>query len=140
MAIASKPKTRAHHKKRQARHHKQSKTYMKPYWPYLPMLAIVGAGAYANSRWLTPENSNLSLALYGQPPTRIETMIGSQNQIALVIIIAMATAAAAIFIARHWFRIHRLLNRGERFIIKHPWLDILLVAVCTLGVLLTRPG
>lgn len=51
MAIATKPKPKAHHRKRQAQHHKHTKRYVKAYWPYLPMLLIVGLGLMINSAW-----------------------------------------------------------------------------------------
>lgn len=47
----AKPPTRVHHKKRSGKHHKHSKDYSKPYWPYLPLLAIVGIGIIANGVW-----------------------------------------------------------------------------------------
>lgn len=53
MALATKPKPKpsVHHKKRQAKHHRQSKQYVKSYWPYLPMLLVVAIGAVINSFW-----------------------------------------------------------------------------------------
>lgn len=52
MAIATRPKPRAaHQKKRQAQHHRQNKPYLKAYWPYLPLVAIVGVGFMVNSLW-----------------------------------------------------------------------------------------
>jgi uncharacterized protein YkwD len=51
MALATRPKSTVHHRKRQARHHRQSKQYLKPYWPYLPMLLIVGLGLFINNAW-----------------------------------------------------------------------------------------
>ncbi len=51
MALATRPKPTVHHKKRRAQHHRQSKHYLKSYWPYLPMLLIVGAGLMINSAW-----------------------------------------------------------------------------------------
>lgn len=50
MAIATKrkPKT-VHHKKRVAGHHRQTKHYIKSYWPYLPITAIVALGIFVNS-------------------------------------------------------------------------------------------
>ena len=51
MALATRPKPKTHHKKRQAQHHRQSKHYKKAYWPYLPMLLIVGLGLVVNSAW-----------------------------------------------------------------------------------------
>lgn len=50
MAIASRPKPKAgHHKKRTAAHHQQTKHYVKSYWPYLPMLAVLAIGLLVNS-------------------------------------------------------------------------------------------
>lgn len=53
MVLVAKPKRspEIHHKKRSGQHHKQGKHYVKPYWPYLPLLAIVGIGIVINSTW-----------------------------------------------------------------------------------------
>jgi hypothetical protein len=134
MALATRPKPKTHQKKRQAQHHRQSKIYLKPYWPYLPMFAVVGIGILANNHW----PSSLVSLNSGGAQTRIEAMVGNQNTWALIFIIVMAGGAFAIFTFQHWFRVQRALNRGERFVVKHPWFDIVLVAVATAGVLLTR--
>ncbi|MDB5169649.1 MAG: hypothetical protein JWN82_45 [Candidatus Saccharibacteria bacterium] len=50
MAIATKTKPKTtHHKKRVAAHHRQTKHYIKSYWPYLPMIAVIAAGLFVNS-------------------------------------------------------------------------------------------
>jgi len=51
MAISTKPKPKpqAHHRKRTAAHHRQSKRYVKSYWPYIPMFLMIAAGIVANS-------------------------------------------------------------------------------------------
>jgi uncharacterized protein YkwD len=49
MALATRPKPTVHHRKRQAKHHRQNKHYLKTYWPYLPMLLIVVVGIAINS-------------------------------------------------------------------------------------------
>lgn len=50
MAIATKPKPKTTtHKKRTGAHHKKSKQYHKSYWPYIPMLAIIGLGLTFNT-------------------------------------------------------------------------------------------
>ena len=53
MALSTKPKPKAptHTKKRQAGHHRQSKHYIKSYWPYLPMLLVVALGLVINNIW-----------------------------------------------------------------------------------------
>jgi uncharacterized protein YkwD len=50
MAIATKAKPKTvQHKKRVAAHHHQTKHYVKSYWPYLPMVAIIAAGLFVNT-------------------------------------------------------------------------------------------
>lgn len=44
-------RTSSHHKKRGGSHHRHNGHYLKTYWPYLPMLVIVGVGLMANSLW-----------------------------------------------------------------------------------------
>lgn len=139
MAIASRPKPKVQHKKRKAMHHQHTNAYLKPYWPYLPMVAIVGFGAYLSAHWpasLAGLNANMSGTAQGL--TRIEAMTGSQNSWSLALIILMTAIAAVVFVTQHWFRVKRALNRGERLIVKHPLFDIALVAICTIGIILTR--
>lgn len=40
-----------HHKKRTGSHHRQNEKYLRHYWPYIPMLMIVGLGIVLNSLW-----------------------------------------------------------------------------------------
>jgi hypothetical protein len=64
MVLVSKAKPTAtiHHKKRAGRHHQQGKNYSKPYWPYLPLLAIVGIGIIANGIWAQKSTNVLGYA------------------------------------------------------------------------------
>jgi hypothetical protein len=57
---------------------------------------------------------------------------------ALVVIIAVASFAAGMFVLRHAIFWHRALVRSEAFIVKHRMLDIMFVSVAVLGVILTR--
>lgn len=59
-----KQKTRpatATHKKRRGAHHRQSKPYLKVYWPYVPMLLIVLGGLFTNA-WMSRTQHNGVLA------------------------------------------------------------------------------
>jgi hypothetical protein len=60
MALATKPpvrpKAKVTHKKRIGKHHRHGKDYLKSYWPYIPMLAIVGIGLLANSILTHPQH------------------------------------------------------------------------------------
>lgn len=49
MALATRPKPSAHHKKRVGKHHKTTRHYIKPYLPYLPLVAIMAIGLFASS-------------------------------------------------------------------------------------------
>ena len=53
MALVAKQKGKplVAHRKRVGQHHKQSKQYIKHYWPYLPMLLVVGLGVCINTLW-----------------------------------------------------------------------------------------
>lgn len=52
MTLVNKPRrTSSHHKKRGGQHHRHNEHYLKTYWPYLPMLLIVGLGLLVNSAW-----------------------------------------------------------------------------------------
>lgn len=51
MAVATKrkPKQTVHHKRRTGTHQKRSDHFVKTYWPYIPLLLIVGTGLFLNS-------------------------------------------------------------------------------------------
>lgn len=52
MALATRPKRdTAAHRKRSGKHHRKNDSYLKHYWPYIPMLLVVGLGLVFNSVW-----------------------------------------------------------------------------------------
>lgn len=139
MPLVAPPKRPAHTRKRQAKHHRRSKRYIKPYLPYLPMLAIVGTGGLVNAVWAA--SSSVAMAApaantLGQ--TRLAVMTGQRSNTLIYIVLAVTFAAFAILLLSHWYRFHRLLNRGEAFVVSHPWFDVGLVTIITAGVVLTR--
>lgn len=63
MTLVAPRKPPAHHKKSSGKHHRHSKTYHKPYWPYLPVVGIVLAGLLlSNASWLSAQASVLGYA------------------------------------------------------------------------------
>jgi cell division septation protein DedD len=64
MVLVTKSKRPAtvHHKRRQGSHHKKDDRYMKPYWPYIPLLAIVAVGLIFSSLWSVAGHSVLGYA------------------------------------------------------------------------------
>lgn len=49
IAVKQKPKNTPHHKRRHGTHQKRSSHFVKAYWPYLPLLFIVGVGLFINA-------------------------------------------------------------------------------------------
>ena len=139
MALATKPRPTTHHKKRQAHHHRHSPGYLKTYWPYLPMLAIVGAGVAVNKS-LYSSGFGLSDTFRSNGPaasTRI-AVLTNHSSWGLSAVVLITAVAAAVFTFRHWYRVRRALTRGEAFAVSHLWFDLVLVLVLTSGVILTR--
>ena len=126
MAIQAKAVRRgAYVKKRQAAHHHISKHYLKAYWPYLPILTILGFG-FLISYYLNvpthaqPGGSNVSFS----SNSMLETIIGG--------------LALSIFLVRHGFAWRKVWVKSEDFAVKHPMLDIGLVSVATISALLVQ--
>jgi hypothetical protein len=71
-----------------------------------------------------------------QPISRVQLLTGSQW--ALIVVVTLTGAAMVLFILRHGYRVHRLLSRGEAFVVHHPYLDIAIVFIITAGCILTR--
>lgn len=59
-ATKPKPKTTIHHKRRVGKHQKRNNSFVKAYWPYIPLALIVGIGLLLNS--LTMQRGVLSYA------------------------------------------------------------------------------
>ncbi len=125
MSLTTKPRPGSVHKKIKAGHHRVTKNYLKPYWPYLPIIAIIGAGIVAAGIWHSPVAANSTPSLTALSfSTVLESSIG--------------VAALAIFFLRHAFAWHKVFVRGEDFVAKHPMLDIALVTISVVGLLLAH--
>lgn len=284
MTLAARPTPNTHHRKRQAEHHRHSKDYLRTYWPYLPMLVIVGLGILVNSMWsrgnvlgsqtdfsavsllsdtnmqrakngeqplaintdlssaaqakaddmvqggywshtspsgktpwtfitnsgynyqaagenlaygfvnagdtvsgwmnsaehranilngsysdvgfgvanspdylgrgpatvvvaeyaqpagalVTPNSHVLGSETVSQPVARIQVLTGGQPVWALAAVVILTGLAGAYFMLRHGYRLQRAMNRGEAFVVHHPYLDISVVFLITAGCVLTR--
>jgi len=136
MALATRPKPTVSHKKRRGAHHRHNQHYLRPYWPYLPMLIIIGAGLLVNSIW-TLRVSSIQAA--SGETTRLQALLGSQDQTALTVVVIAAGAAFALFTYRHWRKVHRYINRGEKYIYRNGWVDVTATMVFMVGFILTRP-
>lgn len=135
MALATRPKPTVSHKKRRGAHHRHNQHYLKPYWPYLPMFIIIGSGLAVNNLWTMKASS---LAAGGGQVTRLQALTGSAGTTALSVVIIASGAAFALFVYRHWRRIHSYINRGEKFIYQNAWVDVTTTFIFTVGFVLTR--
>lgn len=76
--------------------------------------------------------------LPGRQVSRIQLLTNGRAAWSALALSALSGAALALFIVRHGLRLHRLLRRGEVFIVHHALLDIAIVMVFTAGFILTR--
>jgi hypothetical protein len=79
MTVAKKTsrKPRTTHKKRVGAHHRHGHSYVKPYWPYLPMIAIVSFGLVLHS-WLG--GLNRDVLGYATEMNSSSLLAGTNNQ------------------------------------------------------------
>ena len=78
------------------------------------------------------------IAPASQSVARIQLLTGAIAPWTILAITILATIAVGVVLLRHSLSWHRALLRGERFILKHKFLDIALVLVGVLGFVLTR--
>lgn len=69
---------------------------------------------------------------------RVQLLAGGDARWSAFAVSAIATVSIAIFFLRHGLLLRRVLVKSEAFIHHHPLFDIALVAVATIGFILTR--
>lgn len=104
---------------------------------------IIVVAEYASPATVTatvnPQPTTIDLSnQIARPVTRVELLASSQAANALLAVIAVTAAAFVFLLTRHTLRLHKVLVASERFVLKHPFLDIAVVAVVTAGLILTR--
>ena len=78
-------------------------------------------------------------SLQARPVSRLSVMSPGQSLLPMVVG-CLTVVCLLVFITRHTRFLHRSLVRGETFVIAHPLLDIVLLAVATLGFVLSQSG
>ncbi|MDB5184597.1 MAG: hypothetical protein JWN38_405 [Candidatus Saccharibacteria bacterium] len=76
--------------------------------------------------------------LNAQPVSRIQILSGGGAAWTSLAVSALAGIALVVFMIRHGYRVQRLVTRGEFLIVSHPYVDIGIVVLFTLGFILTR--
>ena len=82
--------------------------------------------------------STTPVAVTPEKVARVQLLSGGSARWSTFAVSAIATVSIAIFFLRHGLLLRRVLVKSEAFIHKHPFLDIALVAVATVGFVLTR--
>lgn len=137
MVIAPQTPKRAtvRHKKRTGQHQKQTKRYMKTYWPYLPMLTL----AFAINGLLQGHIGDRTSPVLASdtPATRLQFWTHTSNAVIMSVGALIFVLLMYVFMrhARAW---HRVLVKGEDFVINHHMIDASLIGLALVGILITR--
>lgn len=77
-------------------------------------------------------------AVSSKEVSRLQTLTASNVAWSQFAVSMLASIALLAFLLRHSFAWHKVLVKGERFILHHPLLDTLFVAIATLGFILLQ--
>ncbi len=137
MALSNQPQKRPtiHHKRRSGTHHKQSKDYLKTYWPYVPLFALAGALNVLLDH--TMRTSSLSTVGSFSSISRIEAWANVSQSIT-ILIASVAFVCGSMWVLRHADAWQRVLVKGEQFVVHNHKLDLVLAGIALCGFLLTR--
>lgn len=84
------------------------------------------------------DNDTAPAAITTKKVARIQLLSGATAAWSVFAVSAITTVAIAVFVLRHGLMLRRVLVKGEAFIHKHPVLDITIVAIVTIGIVLTQ--
>lgn len=73
-----------------------------------------------------------------QSVTRLQLVAGTQATWSMFVVTTLAVVSVAVFVLRHGIFWHRMLVKGEKFVIHHKLFDIALVATTVIAIILTR--
>lgn len=111
--------------------------FNKVYWPYLPILAVIGGLVSFGLR-----NGNFNYAIQygikGQAYDPQLAVIPFTSQLAAIAVWSVFFAALGTLVFKHLKQIKRSLINGERYIFSHPVLDFGLVTVIALAYLISQ--
>ncbi len=85
-----------------------------------------------------PEKASAADRQATQKVSRVQVLTAANLAWSQFALSMLASVALLAFLLRHSFAWHKVLVKGERFILHHPLLDILFVTVATLGFILLQ--
>jgi uncharacterized protein YkwD len=107
------------------------------------VVAMYGHPATGAQAAVTPSQSTSGAEVKGastvsQPIARVAVLGDNTSVYAPAVLLGVTALAVGAFILRHARLLHRSLVRGEVFVAQHWMLDVVLVALATIGFVLTR--
>ncbi len=123
------------HKKRHGQHQKQTKHYLKTYWPYIPLLIVADAINALISMFTV--HSSLKDTASIATPTRLQFWMHTSYSTTLVVC-GMAFAGMMYVFLRHAKAWRRVVISGEHFIVEHHMIDVGIIGFSLLGIIVTR--
>ena len=120
--VKTKSKKSSSARKLNAGHHRKNKNYLKTYWPYIPLLLILG-GSVVASHMLPVSLSGSTSANY---TTRAEALIGYNSFMLLAGLYILLVILSSWYVVRHIKRIKRLIKDSEQVLARHYALDVLI--------------
>ena len=144
--VKTKPKPASTlHKKRVGEHHKKTSRYKKTYWPYLPMLLIVGGGMLISSginsgvSALNISNNYSYLTNHNVASvTVLQAILNSPDTGLYALVVVMFISAILLLTFRSYKKIHKFFIQTEEILLKNYAFDFVLVLVVVAGLILTK--
>lgn len=125
--VKTRSKITANQKKMTAAHHRKTQHYLKPYWPYLPIILILGGALFANE--LLPASFSNSPLTQLNNGARIDSVIGNHSSLLIIVLTVLLIFLVGLFLIRHIKILRNLIVHGEEILSRKLMLDIVLALV-----------
>ena len=119
--VKNKKRITTHQKRVAGEHHRKNKQYMKPYWPYLPIVLILGGAVVANDYLPASFSSSIPDNASG---ARINSVVGGRNDLLILGLSLTLIVLCAWFALRHAKRLKRIAVNGEKLLARNFMLDV----------------
>jgi|SRR5665213_2543245 len=116
--VKTKRRVSVHQRKVEGNHHRKSQKYTKTYWPYLPIIAILGGSAAVSQFFISSPLISSFNPEYGGSEA------GLSSNMLLLLSYAVLIVLVVWFSIRHVKRIKKLILASEHVLAKHYVLDV----------------
>jgi hypothetical protein len=116
--VKAKSRTTTNMRRVRGDHHRKNQKYTKTYWPYIPVVFILGGSLVASEY--------LPVTVGATGSTRVGAVLGSNNRTLILMMELALVVLVSWFVVRHFKRIKTLIAGGEHVLARHYTLDVLL--------------